>query len=113
MRLDVALSGVQVKLNGKTQDLLLLNCGPRRLSLMLKEILDNKSKPLNITKLIASMRFGGEAVPRGAIVIDLATLEKAGIITCDNSWRETLIKPKYSKFSVRCNEDGRTCVELS
>jgi len=113
MRLDAALSGVQVKFNGKIQDLLLLNCGKKRFELMLKEILDNKKTPLNITKLIASMRFNGELVPRGAIVIDLATLEKAGLISCDNSWRETLIKPKYNKFVVHCNEDGRTCAELN
>jgi len=113
MRLDAALEGVQVKFNGKTDDLLLLNCGPRRISCLLKNILDNKSKPLNITKLIGSMRFDGEAAPRGAVIIDLATLEKAGLIACDNSWRETLIKPKYNKFVVHCDEDGRTHVDFS
>lgn len=115
-KLLAALSGVKIYFKNKKTEALLLNCGPNTLKVMLTEIRDTYQKtrenPLNITELIAVLRTKGFPVMRGPITIDLAMLEKIGVITVDNTWRETLIKPNYDKIIVVVDEDGRTVVTL-
>lgn len=112
MKLDAALSGVKLYVKNKKFDAIILNCGPTTLKTILEAIKEHEEHPLNITGLIAQLRFKGLNVMRGPIDIDLSILELAGAIKCDATWRETLIKPLYNKVSVTVDEDGRTVVKL-
>ena len=116
MKLSAALAGIKIKHKGKTIDALLLNCGPNTLKVMLTEIqrtyAKNNANPLNITELLGVMQSNGIKPLRGPITIDLAVLERAGVITADNTWRETLIKPNYEKVVITIDDEGRTVVKL-
>ena len=85
VKLSVALSGVKIVFKNRTYDALILNCGPNVLKAMLTEIKNNAETPLNITSLIAKLRYNGFNVMRGPIIIDLKVFENVGIITCENS----------------------------
>ena len=117
VKLSAALSGVRVYHKNNKNDALLPDCGPNTLKVMFTEILETYKKtpenPLNITELMSVLRLKGIIVRRGLFGITLDMLSRLNVLTIENTWRETLIKPNYTKVDVTIDDDGRTVVKLN